>query len=521
MNHLAGVRFPVILLAAGLAASPAFAADYYHLGGADVRIDQAAYYSNTDGSSTAATVAPGASDNLFFYNSLVAGPVNKTFELGATGKTYNSLTFGSNTGTLQFNRDTAGGTSTHLLGIGAGGITVESGAGPVTFGTTTQRLAVGAFEDYTIRNNSASALTFAREFDGRVFGTMSTVTVAGSGDGNTIFKSIKSYADTGSGARDLAMTINKTSGSGVVRFDGTNNNTGATTVLAGTLALGHATNTLFDTGVVTVDGAAAILSIAGNSDTVGAVSLKNGGSIIGSGGTLTGASYAVESGSVSAKLGGSGVLTKSTAGIVTLTGDNTYTGATDVTSGTLVVNGSIVTSSLTTVSSGATIGGSGTVGVLTVSSGGFINPGNSPGILNTGNYTQAGTYNAEITGLIAGISGHDQINVTGTVDITGGSLSTLFSGSTYTANDLIFILLNDSSDAITGTFTGLAQGATVTSYGGYDWIISYTADSTGTPSFSSVSGNDIALMAVAVIPEPNVAALIGGFGVLLILRRRR
>jgi autotransporter-associated beta strand protein len=219
----------------------------------------------------------------------------------------------------------------------------------------------------------------------------------------------------------------------------------------------------------------------------------------------------LQSGTFSGNLGGSSGINKTGVGTTTITGTNSYTGATNVTSGTLVVNGNIASSSLTTVASGATIGGSGTVGVLTVSSGGFINPGNSPGILNTGNYTQVGTYTAEITGLTAGTE-HDQINVTGTVDISGGSLTTLFTGS-YSVNDLIFILLNDGADTITGTYNGLAQGATFSS-GGYDWSISYTADSAGN---SFLGGNDIAL---TIIPEPKTA-LLGCLGVLLILRRRR
>jgi hypothetical protein len=180
------------------------------------------------------------------------------------------------------------------------------------------------------------------------------------------------------------------------------------------------------------------------------------------------------------------------------------------------VNGSISTSTLTTVASGATIGGSGTVGALTVQSGGNITPGNSPGILAvSGAYTQAGLYTAEIGGLTAG-TGHDQINVTGTVNITGGSLATLFSGS-YGANDLIFILLNDSSDLITGTYAGFAQGAVVSSYGGLDWQISYTANNTGPGTGTFLGGNDIVLMAV---PEPS-AALLGALGALLLFRRRR
>lgn len=198
----------------------------------------------------------------------------------------------------------------------------------------------------------------------------------------------------------------------------------------------------------------------------------------------------------------------------TLSGTHDYSGTTDVNEGKLVINGNISTSSLTTVASGATLGGNATVGALTVAAGGFVTPGNSPGTLVVnGAYTQAGTYTAEIDGLTPGTQ-HDQIDVNGTVDITGGSLTTLFTG-TYALNDMIFILLNDGTDAITGTFTGVAQGAVVTTYGGFDWKISYVAASAGG---TFLGGNDIALMAV---PEPNAAALLGGLGMLALLRRRR
>lgn len=215
-------------------------------------------------------------------------------------------------------------------------------------------------------------------------------------------------------------------------------------------------------------------------------------------------------------ISGTGGITKTGTNTLTLSRINTYTGATNVDVGTLLLaNGSIATSSLTTVASGATIGGSGTTGALTVSSGGFINPGSNLGILTTtGNYSQAGLYTVGITSTVAG-TGHDQINVAGTVNITNGTLATAFSGS-YSAGNLIFILLNDGADAITGTYTGLAQNATVTSYGGFNWNISYTANSAGG---TFTGGNDIAL--IAVIPEPSTV-LLGGLGtVLLLLRRRR
>jgi autotransporter-associated beta strand protein len=220
--------------------------------------------------------------------------------------------------------------------------------------------------------------------------------------------------------------------------------------------------------------------------------------------------------------GGSQGITKTGDGTLNLSGtNNSYTGGTVVNDGTLVINGNISTSSMTTVQTGAALGGSGTVGSLTIDSGAFLNPGNSPGILNVdGDYNQAGTLAIEITGLIAGTQ-HDQVNVdltTGDFDgsvTLSGSLVTAFSGGSYANGNLLFILLNDESDAISGTFSGLAQNAIVANYGGFDWKISYTANSAGN---TFTGGNDVALMAV---PEPNVAALLGGLGMLCLLRRRR
>ena len=88
-------------------------------------------------------------------------------------------------------------------------------------------------------------------------------------------------------------------------------------------------------GAVTVNGSAASLNIGANSQSVGAVALKGGASITGTSGTLTGSSYAVESGSISAILGGAVDLTKTTSGTVTLSGASSYTGVTTIAGGTL------------------------------------------------------------------------------------------------------------------------------------------------------------------------------------------
>jgi len=211
---------------------------------------------------------------------------------------------------------------------------------------------------------------------------------------------------------------------------------------------------------------------------------------------------------------GSVGITKNGAGTMVMSGNSNYTGATNVNAGTLVINGNISTSNVT-VLTGATLGGSGTVGSLTVNEGATINPGNSPGILNVnGAYNQAGTLIAEITGTTAG-SGYDQINVTGSVNLSGAlTLDVTNAGTGYVLNSMIFLILNDAVDAVTGAFSNYAQGTNVGNFGGFDWVISYEADSSNS---SFTGGNDVALRA---IPEPS-AVLLGGLGFVGLMRRRR
>ncbi|MBV5345632.1 MAG: autotransporter-associated beta strand repeat-containing protein, partial [Rhodoferax sp.] len=67
-----------------------------------------------------------------------------------------------------------------------------------------------------------------------------------------------------------------------------------------------------------------------------AVTLTDG-SIIGTGGVLTGTNYAVAKGSISAILAGNAGLTKTSSNTVTLSGVNTYTGVTAINEGVLSV----------------------------------------------------------------------------------------------------------------------------------------------------------------------------------------
>src|SRR5262249_8083335 len=116
-------------------------------------------------------------------------------------------------------------------------------------------------------------------------------------------------------------------GSGTLTLSGANLYTGATTINNGTLAYG--VNNALSSGAVTVDGLKAVLSLGVFSDTVGTVTVANGGSITGSGTLTSTGSFAMQSGQVSAVLAGAGIpLNKTTSGSVVLSGANTYTGAT-------------------------------------------------------------------------------------------------------------------------------------------------------------------------------------------------
>ena len=215
------------------------------------------------------------------------------------------------------------------------------------------------------------------------------------------------------------------SGAGTLTLTAANTYTGVTTVAAGTLTV-SGSGSLEDTSPVTVTGGTYNVSA---SDTVGAVTLKNG--VIGGSTILTGTSYDVENGTISARLAGSAALVKSTSGQVILSGVNTYDGGTTITGGTLAVTGVGRLSDFGTISisGGASyeLGGPDTVGDLTLIDGTI----RGPGALNASFYdVRNGRIDAPLTG-----SGTFTKSTAGTVTLTG--LNTLVAEIAVDAGTLV------------------------------------------------------------------------------------
>src|SRR5262249_11959754 len=114
-----------------------------------------------------------------------------------------------------------------------------------------------------------------------------------------------------------------------------------------------------------------------------------------------------------------------------------------------------------------TLGGTGRTGSVTVASGGNVNPGLSPGILNTGSLATAGTGNLtfELNGTTVGTQ-YDQLNVTGTVNLAATPTLTVLTGFTPPANTQFIIINNDGADPVVGTFASVPAGFTINYAGG-------------------------------------------------------
>jgi fibronectin-binding autotransporter adhesin len=395
---------------------------------------------------------------------------------------------GSNlTGRLVFT-GSAGGSSNRLISILGG-----------TVGT--------GFSNGGIIENSVAGQTLTLTGSVTASGATPSLQIGGAGDG------VLSGAIS-DGAGDMTLTK---IGVGSWTLSGSNAYSGATTVSQGVLRFGSV-NAINSTSAVSV-AAGGTLAYSGNA-----------------------------AGTFTRSISGSGGFAHAGSGILTITSSNSFTGPTTVSAGVLQIGstGRINATSQITVdgtSAGlaynsatplaaalnlvqGTLSGTGSIGTpVTIGSGDFHSPGNSPGIQSVAaeTWNPGGAYIWELNS-ISGTAGtnYDQIGVTGLLDLAGLSTSnrfnlnlvTLTGGNAAGPLDVAYV------SGPTYTFTiatfgslGVPGSGGFSTAAGSDLTSLFTIDLAGwqgtKPSLSdiSVKVNASSGIDLVIVPEPGALVL--------------
>ena len=286
-----------------------------------------------------------------------------------------------------------------------------------------------------------------------------------------------------------AVHLGELSGSGsIIRASGAG---GATTLFIG----GKNTDSTFSGGINATEasvekvGSGTLTLTAANSYagttkiTSGTLQIGNGGT----GGSLSASTVITNDGTlafnrsnnltVANEISGTGVVRQDGSGTLTLSGNNTYTGDTTVSAGTLLVNGSLGNTAVT-VDPSAVIGGTGSMG---------------------------GSLSFDGDSFLRVVDINDALNVTGSVTF----------GSGFGIANLLGINWDDLD--LNTPYTVLSTSQTfgesdIANFGFDNRIAVGSLDREAYFTSGSLS--------IVVIPEPR-AALLGGLGLLILLRRRR
>jgi len=409
------------------------------------------------GDDSAVTVNSGATLSLTGGNETIGS-------LSGSGAV--ALTYGLTVGNASNTTFSGGISSTNTSGItkvGAGTLTL-SGANTYTGSTTVSAGTLVASGGSAIADTSAltvaSGATFTvNDLDSETVGSIAgagnivanggTLTVGGNNNSTTFSGVISEFSET--------TTLNKI-GSGTLTLSGANTYTGTTSVLGGALSISGDSN--LGSGALTLN--SGTLSVTGDGANIdNAISLLSNGGVVNVDTGIT----ATLSGVVS----GTGALTKSGVGVLTLTGSNAYTGTTTVSAGTLVVDNDAAlgtTAGGTVVESGATL--QATAGISIVDA-----------------LTLSGT----------GVNGAGALVASGNGTVTASGAITLGAATTVAASDADTIL--SLSNNIAGTYGLTKAGTGMLSLGGNSQ--SFTTLTIGAGSLSA--GLDANLGSGAVILE--------------------
>lgn len=431
-------------------------------------------------------------------------------------------------------------TGTNTIGFTgiSGGVLRVGSAGALGSGAVYFNAAAGATG--TLASDGATARSYSNALD---LTTLNATGAAGFGDAvGTGALTFSGTVNLGTAARRITTNADTTFsgivsgvGGGITKLgagtltltNNANTYTGVTSFDAGTLAAGgnnsFGTSALRFGGGTLVSSDATDRSFANNLDiavssTLGSAGTgkltftgtNSGASVFGGGAkTLTVNGVVEFSGVLNGTAGSTNAITKAGTGTLIFSGANTYDRGVGATSGTLVNAGTLLANNSTgsatgvgsvTVATGATLGGTGFIsGPTTVN-----------GVLQGG----AGAVGQTLTFSGAVILADNSIVQLALAGGLAHSTLALNSSESFDSNQAFTFL---DLGATTGTYEDILTGIAVDPTTTANWTIT-NAGWTG--NFVYDATNQSIDLVVTAVPEPGVA-LLGGLGVLALLRRRR
>ena len=471
---------------------------------------------------------------------ITLGASGGTIRVGYTGKifTVNGAIAGSGSLTksdsstllLMGNNSYSGGTAITGGTLEAGSSGALATSGTISFGGGALRHTAANTTDYSARFNTAASQAYSVDTNSQ------TITWAGD-----LTSSTGSLAKSGLGT--LTLTGNNTfSGRTVVQGGGTLEVTTVadaggvgslgTLSSAGASWLGVRENsTLRVTGTGNQTTSRRIWNDAGTgSGTFDVVEAGTTVAFTDNAGSINRSLVKTGTGALSLAqvISGTAAVTAN-GGMLTLSGNNSYSGGTSINAGAdLRINGAQTGVGTVTVAATGQLGGTGSViGGINVS--GVLAPGNSIESLGGGALTFAtgSTYAYELQtnlydGLPAGAG--DLTYSSGSLGIANGTILTLTDLATSTAlvNGSKLTLISSVGVWSGGLFTYLGntlEDDSPFTLGANQWLFNYN-DITGGVNYTGNQTGATSFVTMTVVPETD-AALLGGLGLLFLLRRRR